>query len=131
MNWQFSFYALGLLGTVGLSIDESETTFWRKFTDGADLIRNVFVGDAVAWARRTLESGMSVNEVDPFTIVMGKAVEHYTKAYANRKAGDDAGAQRDGSQLTDLLESMARLVSYVGAEAELDRSRCLPLPFYA
>jgi len=37
--------------------------------------------DAAHWARRTMESGMAVNEVDIFTIVMAKTLEHYTKAW--------------------------------------------------
>ncbi len=37
--------------------------------------------DAARWARRTVESGMAVNEVDIFTIVMAKTIEHYTKAW--------------------------------------------------
>ena len=85
-------------------------------------LQDAIMKDAVSWAQRTFESGMPVNEVDVFTIVMGKSVEHYTKVCTDGRPGgrDDERALR--RELADLLESMARLVSYVGAEAEVDRS---------
>lgn len=44
-------------------------------------LRERILQDAAYWARRTLESGTAVNEVDIFTIVMAKTIEHYTKAW--------------------------------------------------
>lgn len=39
--------------------------------------------DAILWTRRTLQSGMLITEVDVFTIIMGKTIEYYTKAFPN------------------------------------------------
>lgn len=44
-------------------------------------LRHYILKDSIYWARRTLQSGMPINEVDVFTIVLGKTVEFYTKAY--------------------------------------------------
>jgi len=41
--------------------------------------------DAILWTRRTLKSGMLITEVDVFTIIMGKTIEYYTKAFPNIK----------------------------------------------
>jgi len=41
--------------------------------------------DAILWTRRTLQSGMLITEVDVFTIIMGKTIEYYTKAFPNVK----------------------------------------------
>lgn len=41
--------------------------------------------DAVLWTRKTLQSGMLIIEVDVFTIIMGKTIEYYTKAFPNIK----------------------------------------------
>jgi hypothetical protein len=46
-------------------------------------IKQQILGDAIDWTRRTLESGMAINRVDVFTIVMAKSVEHVIKSWAN------------------------------------------------
>jgi len=59
------------------------------------------LADADRWIRRTLSSGLPVNPVDVFTVVMGKTVEFYTRAVAE-------GAI-DGREdlLAELIEEMA------------------------
>ncbi len=64
--------------------------------------------DAVLWTRRTLESGMPVLEVDVFTIVMGKTVEYYTRAFAN-------GHTAQIVTLAQALKEMAECVDYISA----------------
>ncbi|MGA9351270.1 MAG: DNA methyltransferase [Anaerolineae bacterium] len=70
--------------------------------------KDSILNDAVFWARRTLESGMLINEVDVFSIVMGKTMEHYTKALARRK---------EGVTLAGALQEMADLVANVEESA--------------
>ncbi len=63
--------------------------------------------DAVQWTRRTLDSGMAVNEVDVFAIIMGKTIERYTRALAN-------GAEAtDRPTLAEALKEMSSLTSLV------------------
>lgn len=44
-------------------------------------LREHILKESIYWAKRTLQSGMLINEVDIFTIVLGKTMEFYTKAY--------------------------------------------------
>jgi putative DNA methylase len=76
-------------------------------------IKESILNDAVLWARRTLDSGMPINEVDVFTIVMGKTIEHYTKAFANGKRSQGEVT------LTGALQEMASFATYIGVEAEV------------
>jgi adenine-specific DNA methylase len=75
-------------------------------------LKESILEDAVMWARRTLESGMPVYEVDVFTIVMGKTVEYYTKSLAN-------GASQSVTTLSQALAEMANCVAAVGAETQV------------
>ncbi len=70
-------------------------------------VKKSILDDAVSWTRRTLDSGMPINEVDVYTIVMGKTVEYYTKTFDF--------IQTDGSALTleVILKEMADVVGYV------------------
>ena len=78
--------------------------------------------DAALWAKRTLQSGMSVNEVDVFTIVMGKTIEYCTKAFPNGKYDDET------ITLVEMLKDMANLVDRVGEHARIEQSG-LPDPY--
>lgn len=71
--------------------------------------KDSIMNDAVLWARRTLESGMLVNEVDVFSIVMGKTMEYYTKKLTNRR--------QEGVTLAGALQEMADVVANVGKSA--------------
>jgi putative DNA methylase len=91
-------------------------------------IKDLILRDAVCWTQRTLDSGMPVNEVDVFTIVMGKTIEHYTKALADgqRLAG---GRAEDGRpSLSKALEEMAGVVDEIGATAAVERYDTSRLP---
>lgn len=70
--------------------------------------------DAILWTRRTLKSGMPINEVDVFTIVMGKTVEYYTKALANGNGSDV------GITLAKALKEMENLVEHVGVNVKIE-----------
>lgn len=65
-------------------------------------LKGNMLDDAVAWTRRTLASGMPVNEVDIFTIVMAKTIEHHTKHFpeiaddGRRVSAKDAIAEMNG-----------------------------------
>lgn len=48
-------------------------------------LKEVILKDAMLWTRRTLESGMIISEADVFTIIMGKMLEYYTRAFPNIK----------------------------------------------
>lgn len=78
-------------------------------------LKGAILKDAVLWARRTLESGMPINEVDVFTIVMGKTIEHYTKALTTGKY------QKEMVTLADALKEMASFVAHVGANVEVEQ----------
>lgn len=41
--------------------------------------------DTTLWTRKTLQSGMLITEADVFTIIIGKTIEYYTKAFPNIK----------------------------------------------
>lgn len=83
---------------------------------GWSALKNLILEDAELWARRTLESAMPINEVDVLTIVMGKTIEHYTKAIASGKW--DKGVVT----LTRALEEMSTVVALVGANAKMEES---------
>jgi hypothetical protein len=57
---------------------------------------------------------MPINEVDVFTIVMGKTIEHYTKAVANGKH------DKEVATLSEALKEMANFVVHVGANARIE-----------
>ncbi|RLC86515.1 MAG: hypothetical protein DRI79_09900 [Chloroflexi bacterium] len=51
------------------------------------VIKQQILDDAITWTSKTLESGMAINRVDIFTIVMAKSIEHLTKTMANPNNG--------------------------------------------
>lgn len=66
-------------------------------------LRDKVLKDAVLWTQRTLASGMPVNTVDVFTIVMGKGIEYWTKAMAG-------GGLVDSVALADAIAELEQLV---------------------
>ncbi|MBC7293636.1 MAG: hypothetical protein H5T84_05990 [Thermoleophilia bacterium] len=73
-------------------------------------VRDAVLDDAVYWARRTLLSGMPVNTVDVFTIVMGKGIEYYTAVMAGEGFKDDvtlSGALGELEQLVAAVQENA------------------------
>lgn len=79
-------------------------------------LKEYILEDAAAWTRRTLQSGMPVNEVDVFTIVMGKTVEYYTRAVAG-------GSNGEMVPLADALKEMAGLVAHVASGSKPEEAR--------
>jgi adenine-specific DNA methylase len=78
--------------------------------------------DAIAWTRQTLQSGMLITEVDVFTIIMGKTIEYYTKAFPNIK-------HRNPITLAEALHEMKEFANHVTESAQPEQ---LPFPkFYA
>lgn len=79
-------------------------------------LKKSILADSVSWARRTLQSGMLMNDVDIFTIVMGKTIEHYTQAIA-------CDLPQEGKPLPvlkDALEEMVKMASRVSTTAKLE-----------
>jgi len=75
------------------------------------------LADADRWVRRTLDSGLPVNPVDVFTVVMGKTVEFYTRAVAEGVVDNRE----------DLL---AELVAEMAEEAQaMGKALAEPAPF--
>jgi hypothetical protein len=70
-------------------------------------IRSI-LADAEVWIGRTLASGLLVNPVDVFTVVMGKTVEFYTRAVAE----GTIDAREDF--LAELVEEMAGEAQAIG-----------------
>jgi len=56
---------------------------WKE--TGWSTLKDAILKDAVHWANKTIQSGMTLNEVDLFTIIMGKTIEYYTKAFPHIK----------------------------------------------
>ena len=79
--------------------------------NGWDEIKRQILSDSVDWARRTLESGVTVNRVDIFTIVMAKSIEYITKAWEN--LGCFAG-------IADLLGEMEEIVDDIVTQARTE-----------
>jgi hypothetical protein len=75
--------------------------------------------DAILWTRRTLQSGMLITEVDVFTIIMGKTIEYYTKAFPNIKQ------KNSPITLAEALYEMKNFASYVAEGAQPEQP---PLP---
>jgi len=75
--------------------------------------------DAAYWAKRTIESGMWVNEVDIFAIVMAKTIEHYTKAWPAVESSSH------GTSIAAAIDRMQTLVKLVKdlAHQELPEDR--------
>jgi adenine-specific DNA methylase len=67
--------------------------------------------DSVVWTRRTLDSGMAVNEVDVFTIVMAKTLEYVTKAFHKLMHGSEP------MSVSTALQEMEGIVSHVAEKA--------------
>jgi uncharacterized protein YicC (UPF0701 family) len=61
---------------------------------------------------------MPVNEVDLFTIVMGKAVEHHTKALASEKVSRERIGSEPRTYLSAALQEMAAFVQHIQSEVE-------------
>jgi len=78
-------------------------------------LKGLILEDAVLWTGRTLQSGVPVNEVDVFTIVMGKTVEYYTRALAN-------GGYGIGIALPDALREMESFTKQVGGSIEIEQT---------
>jgi adenine-specific DNA methylase len=91
----------------------------KKPSSGADYnwssLKDSILKDAVLWVRRTLKSGVLINEVDVFTILMGKTIQYYTKALANGKYNNEV------VRLSEALKEMADFADYIGVDAEMER----------
>ncbi len=73
----------------------------------------------ILWTRRTLQSGMLVTEADVFTIIMGKTVEYYTKAFPNIKYYN---------QPVTLAEALNEMKDFANYVTETSRAGQSPLP---
>jgi adenine-specific DNA methylase len=82
-------------------------------------MKQQILDEAVDWTRRTLESGMAINRVDVFTIVMAKSIEYITKAWAN------PNGHSNPAKIIDLLREMKEIVDEVTlySRAELESQR--------
>jgi putative DNA methylase len=89
-----------------------------RFEHSWSSLRELVLEDAVLWAGRTIASGMTLNEADVFTIMMGKTIEHYTKAFVNGGYGHDKKAVT----LNDALKEMANFVPQVGADVRTEKA---------
>ncbi len=81
-------------------------------------LKRLILEDAVLWTRRTLQSGVPVNEVDVFTIVMGKTVEHYTKALVNGGHGYEVTLPVALSEMEDLVRRVGEIVQVGQADGD-------------
>jgi adenine-specific DNA methylase len=85
-------------------------------------IKELILKDAILWTRRTLQSGMLISEVDVFTIIMGKTIEYYTKAFPNLKHHNELVT------LAEALNEMKDIANHINESAQFGLP---PLPkFY-
>ena len=82
-------------------------------------IKEYILKDAINWTRRTLQSGMLITEVDVFTIIMGKTIEYYTKAFPNIKQ------KNVPITLAEALHEMKDFANHVNDSAQPEQP---PLP---
>jgi adenine-specific DNA methylase len=75
-------------------------------------LREHILKDAVYWTRRTFQSGMPVNEVDIFTVVMGKTIEFYTKAFPH------IAYRNKPLTLSMVVEEMKNFIDHVAGKAK-------------
>lgn len=75
--------------------------------------------NAILWTRRTLQSGMLITEVDVFTIIMGKTIEYFTKAFPNIK--------HKNVPIT-LAEALCEMKDFANHITESAQSELPPLP---
>lgn len=71
--------------------------------------------DAIFWTKKTLRSGMLITEVDVLTIIMGKTIEYYTKAFPNIKYGDKQ------ISLAEALREMRDFAKYVNDSSQSEQ----------
>jgi adenine-specific DNA methylase len=77
------------------------------------ILREHILDESVECLKRTTQSGMSVSATDVFTIVMGKTIEHGTKA------GGEILTDKGQMSLNEMFEQMATLVNEVEKRARL------------
>lgn len=87
---------------------------------GISALKERILNDARYWIERTLNSGLPVNPVDVFTVVMGKTVEYYTRAVAERTGDGGEGL------LKELLEEMSLAAQEMGKTL----AATVPLPVH-
>jgi len=86
--------------------------------DSWSSLKELILRDAILWTRRTIQSGMPITEVDVFTIIMGKTIEYYTKAFPNIKHYNEP------ITLGEALNEMKDFANYV---TESSRPQQAPL----
>ena len=89
---------------------------WTDWTWSA--LKEHILKDAILWARRTLQSGMLMTEVDIFTIIMGKTIEYYTKAFPD---------VRDHHKPIALSEALKEMKDFADHVTENSRPEQIPL----
>lgn len=75
-------------------------------------LKNMILRDSVYWTKRTLQSGMLINNVDIFTTLMGKTVEHYTKHIKDKEKREIL------SNINDKFTEMESLLGYIDNESK-------------
>lgn len=74
-------------------------------------LKELILKDTVSWTKHTLESGMLITEVDIFTILMGKTIEYYTKAFPGLKCHNEP------ITLAEALHEMKDFSAYISERA--------------
>jgi adenine-specific DNA methylase len=82
-------------------------------------LKELILKEAILWTRRTLQSGMRISEVDVFTIIMGKTLEYYTKAFPNLK---------HHNELLTLAEALNEMKDFADHITENSQTELPPLP---
>jgi adenine-specific DNA methylase len=85
----------------------------EQFVSGEESgkLKQRVLADAIAWGRKTFESGMAVSSVDIFTITMAKSIEHLTKVYAGLDCKGGVPC------INVFLNEMKEIINYIAEKA--------------
>jgi len=93
-------------------------------------IKQRILHDAIVWTQRTLESGMAINWVDVYTIVMAKSVEHLTKVINPNNGLSRGRAISPTVNVAAILQSMEETVDEIAEQCQAEfvsqREACTP-----
>ena len=79
------------------------------------VLKDHILKDSIFWTRKTLRSGMSVSDVDIFTILMGKTLEYFTRAFPNVKYYNDPLTL---AEALNEMKNFSKMVSEISASEE-------------
>lgn len=84
-------------------------------------LKELILKDSIVWARKIVNSGLSIGEVDIFTILMGKTLEYYTKTFPYL---------RERKEPITIMEALQEVKTFVDQVTERVQPRSSKMPKY-